>query len=57
MIRFFEKNTFTLRKEIVVVVIIKLIAIFTIWMICFSDPVKRHLTTQSMQQRILGDNK
>ncbi|WP_423064208.1 hypothetical protein [Candidiatus Paracoxiella cheracis] len=25
------------------------------WFFCFSNPVQDHLTTQSMQQHILGD--
>lgn len=54
MWQFFRRDTFTLHKEITIVVIVKLIAIFILWYFCFSHPVKDHLTTRVMQQHMSG---
>lgn len=43
-----------LHWEITTVIMIKLIALYIIWMLCFSHPVAPTLTTQSLQERWLA---
>lgn len=52
---FWRKGTYSLRKEIALVIIIKLILIFIIWFTCFSNPISDRLTTESMQKHIFGN--
>lgn len=52
---FFHKGTYSLRKEIAIVVIVKLVAISIIWYICFSNPIKDYLNTGVIQQHIFGE--
>lgn len=54
MRNFWRKGNFTLRKEIALVVAIKLTLIVIIWYFCFSDPFKNHLTSQVVQNHMLG---
>ncbi len=49
--RFFRSS---FRKEIGIIILIKLVMIFVLWSVCFSDPVEKHLTTHRMQQQIIG---
>ncbi|OGO90087.1 MAG: hypothetical protein A3F10_05310 [Coxiella sp. RIFCSPHIGHO2_12_FULL_42_15] len=41
-------------KEILIILILKIIVLFVIWKVCFSDPVAKHLTVSSMQHQILS---
>lgn len=48
-------NTWNLRnrirkKEIVIALILKAILLGTLWMLCFHDPIEKHLTKQSIKQ-------
>lgn len=40
----------TLKKEIIMALILKVILLSTLWMLCFHDPIEKHLTTQSIKQ-------
>ncbi|MCH9770428.1 MAG: hypothetical protein K0U12_06065 [Gammaproteobacteria bacterium] len=44
----------TLKKEISVILLVKVLAIFLIWLLCFSNPIAKHLTVHRMQAKILG---
>ncbi|OGT54017.1 MAG: hypothetical protein A3F17_07460 [Gammaproteobacteria bacterium RIFCSPHIGHO2_12_FULL_41_15] len=46
-----------LTKEIAWVILIKLIVLWLIWYVCFSDPIKKHLTTERMKQHLIGQIK
>lgn len=44
------------RKEITLVIIIKLLALTLIWFVCFSHPLSKKLTPQTLAQHYLMDN-
>lgn len=41
------------RKEIILVITLKLLALTLIWFVCFSHPVSKKLTPQSLAQHYL----
>lgn len=43
------------RKEIILVITLKLLALTVIWFVCFSHPVSKKLTPQSLAQHYLKD--
>ncbi len=51
---FWQRGLSSLRKEIMFAIVLKLILIFILWMICFSNPVSDHLTVKNIQQHLLG---
>jgi len=48
-----RRRKLALWQEIIIILTIKLALLFSIWKLCFSDPVQDHLTVQSMQQHII----
>lgn len=44
----------TLGKEIALTLVVKLIALWLIWFLCFSNPVKPKLDTQALNQHLLS---
>ena len=46
----------TLKFEISGVLVVKLIAIYLLWLICFSHPLDKLLTSQSVSQHLLGNS-
>ncbi|ABS77132.2 hypothetical protein CBUD_1083 [Coxiella burnetii Dugway 5J108-111] len=51
---FWRSGLSSLRKEITIVIILKLFVLALIWYFCFSDPLSKHLTSRLMQQHILN---
>jgi hypothetical protein len=47
--QFFTQNQY--RKEITLVICLKVIAIFILWKLCFSHPESRSITPDKMVQR------
>lgn len=42
-----------LRKEITLLLLIKLILLFILWKTCFAHPIEEHLTNQDVATHIL----
>jgi len=51
VIQFFLQNRF--RKEIALVILIKLIALFVLWQLFFSHPLTNTLNSATLQQHYL----
>ncbi len=43
----------TLRKELVCILALKLLALIALWYLFFSHPIKDHLTTKALAQHFL----
>jgi hypothetical protein len=44
----------SLRREILIALLIKGLLLTALWYVCFRDPVENHLTNDSMQQFMFG---
>ncbi|OGT65790.1 MAG: hypothetical protein A3J38_01550 [Gammaproteobacteria bacterium RIFCSPHIGHO2_12_FULL_45_9] len=42
------------RREIVMVLLLKVVLLGLLWWLCFRDPVAPHLNVHRMQQHVLG---
>jgi hypothetical protein len=49
---FFQKNTY--RKEILLIIIVKLIALWALWLICFSHPIDKTHIQEAVTEQLLG---
>lgn len=44
----------SLRKEITIILIIKLMLLTLLWYVCFSHPTAKQLDTQALGQHLIG---
>lgn len=44
-----------LRKEIIVILVVKFLFMFTLWIVFFSDPIADHLTSTDVSSHIMHD--
>jgi hypothetical protein len=53
MFRFFTRNTY--RKELTIIIVMKVLALFLLWGLFFSEPIE-HLNQHKMANHLLVQN-
>lgn len=44
----------SIRREIFIILAIKIVLLVIIWKLCFSTPVSRHLSAEDRKQHLIG---